>query len=406
MFAFASSSAIAASLPAVKASSDNAVPQCATPGRLLAFVKSRNDEIESRFAHVPVAYMRHGEQLGVRWDYAFFQMLLETGNLSFERGNGKPGLVRSSQNNFAGLGATGKGERGESFPDIDAGVKAHLQHLLMYAGEHVDDPVADRTAKVQQWGILKSWQKRFRRPIAFGDIAAKWAPGSRGYGRDISEIGAKFYDEFCSKSDPKPELVAQARGTGAGQVAAGEDKTVSGKEIMRQAVERARENGETKMSALGAATVAGTPSRGKPKTDTSGIRIINAAPAAEASGAAADNSGSAKGKADASPPSNVKTAAVAGAAKSMAVSSPVGQPAAGAGKCRVWTASYGGAKSVIIRSQAAGLTNFTVLDVNDGQESRETDAYIAAYAKGGNKIAEYPSQTAALSKAFQLCPEG
>jgi hypothetical protein len=86
--------------------------------------------------------MRHGEELGLRWDYAFFQMLLETGNLTYK------GDVKPDQNNFAGLGATGRGARGEKFPDISTGVRAHLQHVLMYAGEKVENPVAERTRNI------------------------------------------------------------------------------------------------------------------------------------------------------------------------------------------------------------------------------------------------------------------
>ena len=78
--------------------------------------------------------MRHGEALGIRWDIAFFQMIFETGALRFG------GDVRPCQNNFAGLGASGGGAHGESFGDVSTGVKAHLQHLLMYSGEHIDDP--------------------------------------------------------------------------------------------------------------------------------------------------------------------------------------------------------------------------------------------------------------------------
>ena len=74
--------------------------------------------------------------------HAFFQMLYETGNLGFG------GDVRPAQNNFAGLGATGRGERGESFPTISAGVKAHLQHLLMYAGDVIEARF-DRLGPVQ-----------------------------------------------------------------------------------------------------------------------------------------------------------------------------------------------------------------------------------------------------------------
>jgi hypothetical protein len=81
-------------------------------------------------------------------------------------------------------------------------------------------------------------------------------------------------------------------------------------------------------------------------------------------------------------------------------------PPAANQRCRVWTASYGGQKSLIIRSVADQVVNFTVLDVNDGAETREAEAFIAAYAKNGKVAGEYPSQALALDKAFELCPEG
>ena len=163
----------------------NAVPECATPGRLMAYLAERNPKLDPRFAGIATAYMRHGEQLGLRWDYAFFQMILETGSLTYTRDGTKPGDVKPKQNNFAGLGATGNGEPGETFPSVDDGVKAHLQHLAMYSGERVEEPVAERTRKVQEWGVLTSWQKGFKRPITFADLAAKWAPGSRGYASNV-----------------------------------------------------------------------------------------------------------------------------------------------------------------------------------------------------------------------------
>ena len=62
--------------------------------------------------------------------------------------------------------------------------------------------------------------------------------------------------------------------------------------------------------------------------------------------------------------------------------------------------------AVIIRSQSDGAVNYTVLDVNEGAEKREAEAYISAYAKGGAIAAEFQSQTQALDKAFEICPEG
>ena len=74
--------------------------------------------------------------------------------------------------------------------------------------------------------------------------------------------------------------------------------------------------------------------------------------------------------------------------------------------CKVWTASYGGTKTVIIRAPAGATSNFTVLDVNVPNEKREIEAFVAAYAKGGKVIGEFASPATALSKAFELCPEG
>jgi hypothetical protein len=81
-------------------------------------------------------------------------------------------------------------------------------------------------------------------------------------------------------------------------------------------------------------------------------------------------------------------------------------PPAANQKCRVWTASYGGQKSIIIRSVVDQVVNFTVLDVNAGAETREAEAFIAAYARNGKITGEYASQAQALDKAFELCPEG
>ena len=131
----------AGDLPAVKAGSSNKVMSCATPGRLMAFLKTRNEKLDGKFSDIASEYMRHGEELGLRWDYAFFQMLLETGNLKFG------GDVKPSQNNFAGLGATGNGERGETFKDVATGVRAHLEHLVMYTGEKVANPADSIAAR-------------------------------------------------------------------------------------------------------------------------------------------------------------------------------------------------------------------------------------------------------------------
>ena len=420
--------AAAATLPAIKAGGANAVPQCVTPGRLMAFLAERNPKLDPRFAGIATAYMRHGEQMGIRWDYAFYQMMLETGSLSYTRDGTKPGDVKPRQNNFAGLGATGKGEPGESFPSVEDGVKAHLQHLAMYSGERVDEPVAERTRKVQDWGVLTSWQKGFKRPITFTDLAGKWAPGSRGYASNIDTFRSSFQDDFCSKPDPKPELVQEARAGGVApvKVAAAKseqkpEKTV-GTELARQAMERARSEGGTGRSSLGGTAIVPAKPYAGESAPTTAVTILNeqtaektpeepaAAPAtvAESSSKKQPAFQTASAAGAAKPPVTKGQTTTAAAATPVALpktTPPPSEPTAPS-KCRVYTASYGGQKAVIIRANGDQFTNFTVLDVNEGQEAREIEAYVSAYAKSGQKVGEFSTSTAALDKAFELCPEG
>ena len=417
--------AAAASLPEIKTSPSNSVPECATPGRLLAFLKSRNPNLDPRFESVPSQYMRQGEQLGVRWDFAFYQMILETGTLSYRRGN-RSGDVKPNQNNFAGLGATGGGVPGESFKDVATGVRAHLEHLLLYSGDKLDNPTADRTRKVQEWGVLTKWQSRFNRPITFADLAQQWAPGSNSYARMIDGIAERFV-EFCEQPDPRPELLAEVRRDL--RLAAARAQVPSGAELAKRAIETGKSEQDGKRSALGLAQPPASPplAAGLPssKAPPASFKILNAPKEAEAEAAdapaalppaappAADHKArerEAQAKAAASvskaPPTAEKqqpsfqVASAAGAAKQAAPPAATGQ------KCRVWTASYGGQKALIIRSVIDKVVNYTVLDVNDGAEKREADAFIAAYAKDGTIAGEFVSQTQALDKAFELCPEG
>jgi len=433
----------AAGLPQVKLSAKNHVPACATPGRLMGFLESRNPRIDPRFEKIAADYMRIGNELKVRWDIAFFQMMLETGNLTFK------GDVSAKQNNFAGMGATGKRAPGESFPDVSTGVKAHLQHLLLYAGEHLDNPVAERTRKVQEWGVLTEWQKSLNGPTDYTQLAKQWAPSSRNYARDISALAETFYGTPCKGADPKPELMAWAKPgnamtpnagkpASAVQTASAEDPVkpgkISGADLARRAVEEARKSGSFVRSGLGAESLIpvteSAPAVGEPAAGNdapASFKIINAvapedssAATAEAASGSSSTTANTRGPADQAPleapakkssTKKIQTAALGAGTKSSATSGVTKAaimvpPAAPKPKCKVWTASYGGGRSVIIRARADQQENFTVLDVNEGSEKREAEAYIAAYAKGGETIGEFSNPSQALDKAFELCPDG
>ena len=285
-------------------------------------------------------------------------MVVETNSLKYT------GDVSARQNNFAGLGATGGGVKGESFRTVSDGVRAHLQHLMLYAGVHVDDPVADRTRKVQSWRILDKWRSRVGRPITYSDVGSKWAPVDRGYANDMQAIADAFVSGHCNRRDPAPELLAlisqdTPRGTSSGARSSSASST---------SYDRERRAG------LGAATV-------QPST-TQNYRTLNRA----------DN--------------QQHAAAAKFAAPGIQPSSSSETPPATQVKCRVWTASYGGQKATIIRSNPDDTVNYTVLDVNTGREDAEAKAYIAAYAKGGRRIGDFADKTAAMDKAFKLCPKG
>jgi Mannosyl-glycoprotein endo-beta-N-acetylglucosaminidase len=411
-----SMSAHAADLPQIKVSDANKVPECATPGRLMAFLDRHNPKLDEKFSGLATEYMRHGEQLGLRWDTAFFQMLVETGYLTYK------GDVKPAQNNFAGLGATGGGVRGESFKDVSTGARAHLEHVLMYSGQKIENPVAERTRNIQDWAVLTNWQKTIKGPMTFAQLTKQWAPTSRSYPRDIASVAGRFYDNDCTTADPKPELLAQARGTaidnGVTKVAAAETEAApagKGAELAKQSIEEARKSGEVLNSGLGAGDLAKVAAATLPvNREAAGpaVKILNPspvtdAPAVDAARAAAPES-EVKPLADVAKPAIVETAALTGAAKvpSKADAKPEKPATTANSKCKVWTASYGGAKAIVIKAGSGSSVNYTVLDVNEGSEKKEADAYITAYAKGGETVGEFSNQTQALDKAFELCPEG
>lgn len=450
--------AVAESLPPIKVTASNAVPECVTPGRLTAFLKDRNQRLDPELEKIAVEYMRHGEALGIRWDYAFFQMVVETGYLTFERSKGRRGDVRQTQNNFAGLGAAGRGVRGESFPDMSTGVLAHLQHVLMYTGEPVEAPVAERTRKVIEWRVLDDWRAGLKGPMTYADLAQKWA-NNRHYADAIATHAGIFADRYCNAPDPAPELLAEARpnrpeaapAVAEAQPAAARDSEASrpatsiGRELAQRAIEDARASGDNRRSSLGATGLGAlansaepSPSAETPARQDSEPAAPQASPLMQAASAVGSilrnmtqqppatqeraqpqTTQPQTAQPQVAPPAASQQARVAPPAAQPRVSPPVTQVKAAPSrmpppapapeakvKCHVWTASYGGAKAILIKAPTAEGVSYTVLDVNEGAEKREAAAYIAAYARGGQIESTFSSQTQALEKAFELCPEG
>jgi hypothetical protein len=240
----------------------------------------------------------------------------------------------------------------------------------------------------------------------------------------IQAVAERFHADVCRSPDPRPELVREARAlaaAGAGKMAEASPPALSpGEELAQRAIEQAKAEGNETRSSLGA----GQPTGGPAAVPTVPYKVLNPlpteskaataeppakAPPAEAKAAPAEPKTTAAPKAgNTADKAGDKRFALAGAAATKAkVPIDTATPPAANQRCRVWTASYGGQKSIIIRSLAADqVVNFTVLDVNTGSETREAEAFIAAYAKNGKITGEYPNQAQALDKAFELCPEG
>ena len=195
--------------PPIRITPTNGVPLCATPERLMAFLRTRNANLDPRFRDIARWYKHHGEAWRVRWDYAFFQMAIETNFLTYLRPNGKRGDVDPRQNNFAGIGTTGGGVPGDSYPDVSTGVLAQIQHLVVYSGERIAEPVAPRTRLKQDHILLASEPVVTTRAMTFQDLSGRWAV-DKAYGRSINWVAERFAAEHCGGRYESPAVVTAA----------------------------------------------------------------------------------------------------------------------------------------------------------------------------------------------------
>lgn len=110
-------------------------------------------------------YLEEAKMEDIKPEVAFAQAMKETGWLQFG------GDVQPEQFNFAGLGTTGGGVPGHSFPDVRTGVRAQIQHLKAYAtdAELVNECVDQRYAYVVKGSApYVEWLGQQENPNGFG----------------------------------------------------------------------------------------------------------------------------------------------------------------------------------------------------------------------------------------------
>ncbi len=146
--------------------------------QLMMFLKTNHESGLVQFPEIARLYREEGAIEGINFDIAFAQMCLETNFLRFG------GIVKPSQNNFAGLGAVGGGEEGASFPSARIGVRAHIQHLKAYGNtEPLVQDVVDPRFNFVTRGIA---------PLV-GMLSGRWS-ADEDYGNKILAILRRLYE--------------------------------------------------------------------------------------------------------------------------------------------------------------------------------------------------------------------
>ena len=353
----------AAALPELRTHERNRVPACVTPERLMQYLEQRNTRLLPQFKTIARYYKAHGERYNIRWDYAFYQMLIETNFLTYRAPSGKWGDVKPSQNNFAGIGATGGGAPGDRYPDVSTGVLAQIQHLVAYSGELVVKPVAPRTREVQDKVVELS--RALKRPVTWRDLAGRWAVDKK-YGTSIEFIAERYRARFCDGA-PDMQVAATTRGAPARQQTLADLTSTAAVQPTRPARNTPR-------------------GRALPPDE---VLVVN------------DDDEPASAR-------NVRTAAAPARQEPTAtpplVQAPI--PAERPRACKVWTASYGGSRNVLIQTIVGEELHLTALQVLDGQEDELAANFIATHAVGGQRLGDaFPNRETALIRAFNICPQ-
>ena len=140
-----------------------------------ALSKGGADTIET-FCQI---YYEEAAAEGVRPEVAFVQTMKETNWLQYG------GDASIEQFNFAGLGTTGGGVPGNSYPDVRTGIRAQIQHLKAYATTDVlaQECVDDRYEYVTKGSApYVEWLGQKENPKGYG-----WAT-DENYGYSIVEM--------------------------------------------------------------------------------------------------------------------------------------------------------------------------------------------------------------------------
>ena len=287
-----------------------------------------------------------------------------------------------------------------------------MQHLVVYTGEHVERPVAQRTRE-QQDNIIEV-SRKLGRPVTFGDLAKRWA-ADRGYAKNIETVAELFRKNHCLA-----ERSAQTGATAAAFVQPNKlGATPPANEVEPPKASAGRPSSQSLVRTIWRRgdPVPPAPQRASPRAvPTAAVMpaVDGDVPVAVAPIAIPVST---PGLDVPAPAAAIRPARVAiesaepreqpqGAARfAMAAEGAVSTGAIPAPEtCRIYSASYGGSQAVLIRAKMTGETRFTALTVEERSAKSMAESYVASHAPGGEVLGSYDSQGQALIAARRLCP--
>ena len=153
----------------------------ATPEQMVAFITRRNPspKLNCSVENIVRYYYEEASAEGVRPDVALCQALKETGFFAYG------GDVSPAQNNFCGLGATGNHEPGHSFATPQLGVRAHIQHLLVYAKYK---PPVQALVDPRYQHVVQNRPDIHGKILTWTKLNGNWAVPGKSYGQDILRL--------------------------------------------------------------------------------------------------------------------------------------------------------------------------------------------------------------------------
>ena len=172
----------------------------ATKGQAVNLIKANGNKVklDCSIEEIVNLYWVEAEREGVRPDIALAQALVETGYFGYG------GTVQPKQNNFCGLGTTGKKVKGAKFKTPEIGVRAHIQHLLAYSTTkkpsiNIVDPRYDLAHAIRkERGLIDKWS----------GLQGTWAMGSE-YCEKIMVIYQAMLGMEMSEAEKKELLAKQ-----------------------------------------------------------------------------------------------------------------------------------------------------------------------------------------------------